>query len=125
MANCGKNTNSSQFFITLSSDPLPHLDGKYVVFGKVKSGAEILKVLNNEGDEYSGIPNRQVTIADCGEIQLSFTQRKRIDNFVSSPIQQEFAQKEVKIEVNNEQMNTDGETREFTFGRLSNEEPTV
>jgi cyclophilin family peptidyl-prolyl cis-trans isomerase len=36
MANSGKNSNSSQFFITLAS--LPQLDGKYVVFGKVLQG---------------------------------------------------------------------------------------
>ena len=39
MANKGKNTNSSQFFVTLR--PCPHLNGKHVVFGKVVKGESI------------------------------------------------------------------------------------
>jgi cyclophilin type peptidyl-prolyl cis-trans isomerase/CLD len=38
-ANKGKNTNSSQFFMTFG--PAPHLDGKHVVFGAVVEGLEV------------------------------------------------------------------------------------
>ena len=40
MASAGKDTESSQFFITHS--PTPHLDGRYTVFGKVSSGMEVV-----------------------------------------------------------------------------------
>lgn len=48
MANAGPNTNGSQFFIThIATD---WLDGKHTVFGKVRSGQEIVNSVK-QGDE--------------------------------------------------------------------------
>ncbi|MFN4122011.1 MAG: peptidylprolyl isomerase [Flavobacteriales bacterium] len=41
MASAGKDTESSQFFITLA--PTPHLDGRYTLFGEVTKGLDVLQ----------------------------------------------------------------------------------
>ena len=68
MANSGKNTNSSQFFIVLTNDEnkLSKMNGKYVVFGEVQSGTEVLDKLNEVGGGSDGKTSTPVWIGECG-----------------------------------------------------------
>jgi len=62
MANSGKDTNGSQFFITFA--PTPWLDGKHVVFGKVKQGLDQLSQIENL-ITHDSRPVHDVVITNC------------------------------------------------------------
>ncbi|CDR96173.1 peptidylprolyl isomerase, putative [Babesia bigemina] len=66
MANCGPNTNNSQFFITFRATP--HLNGKHVVFGKVVEGEEALDLLEELETGPNDCPKVDITIEHCGTL---------------------------------------------------------
>ncbi|KAG9406865.1 hypothetical protein AC1031_003194 [Aphanomyces cochlioides] len=63
MANAGINTNGSQFFITMQ--PMPHLNGRNVAFGKVVEGMDVVKKIDSVY-AVKGKPLTEVKVVDCG-----------------------------------------------------------
>ncbi|XP_071386493.1 E3 SUMO-protein ligase RanBP2 isoform X6 [Centroberyx affinis] len=65
MANRGRDTNNSQFFITLKK--AEHLDFKHVAFGWVRDGMDVVRQMGELGNK-TGKPSKNIVITDCGQL---------------------------------------------------------
>ncbi|XP_026233209.1 E3 SUMO-protein ligase RanBP2 isoform X1 [Anabas testudineus] len=65
MANRGRDTNNSQFFITLKK--AEHLDFKHVAFGWVRVGMDVVQQMGELGTK-AGTPTKKLVITDCGQL---------------------------------------------------------
>ena len=65
MANAGKNTNGSQFFITFG--PTPHLNGKHAVFGRVVSGMDAVNSIREREPGRDRQPGDSITSIEIVE----------------------------------------------------------
>lgn len=80
MANSGKDTNGSQFFITTKKTEW--LDGRHVVFGVVLEGMSVVRQIENASKDARDRPTDDVVIADSGSlpVEKSFSVEREAAN---------------------------------------------
>jgi len=66
MANAGRDTNGSQFFITTAGTQW--LDGKHVVFGKILEGMTVVRKVEGQPRNDYDRPNKPCIISDSGKL---------------------------------------------------------
>lgn len=127
MANSGKHTNQSQFFITLKATP--HLDEVHSVFGEVVGNVKLLDDLEAIGSDQNDKPRKEIKILSAEVYSNPF--REVISEFLlkefSEKIMKEKLNEKINIElqVSNEIINSkfggEGKKNESKIASGSNE----
>ena len=81
MANRGKNTNGSQFFVTTA--PAQHLDGLHVIFGQVVQGKEVVKAIEDLDTDRKDRPLQDARIVNCGELIRKIKKKRDVSSSAS------------------------------------------
>lgn len=91
MANKGKDTNSSQFFITYR--PVPHLNRKHTIFGRVVGGTDTLSRLEAVRTDDKDRPTEECVLEDVVVYVDPFEewQKQRTDKDLKEKAQDEIA----------------------------------
>merc|ERR1719282_2205373 len=76
MANSGKDTNGSQFFILFK--PAHHLNGKHCVFGEIVEGHATLDAIEGVKTQSDDRPIAPIVIARCGQLERRVIGVKRV-----------------------------------------------
>ena len=96
MANAGRNTNGSQFFITFTQTP--HLNGKHVVFGWVEKGHDIIRRMERIPTNSDDKPRQRISISKCGQlIKKSELVKKALEKEQQTQKAEEINQKNAKV----------------------------
>merc|ERR1712066_947420 len=76
MANSGKDTNGSQFFILFK--PAHHLNGKHCIFGELVEGEATLDAIEGVKTQSDDKPIAPITVARCGQLERRVTGTRRV-----------------------------------------------
>merc|ERR1712066_1038975 len=76
MANCGVDTNGSQFFILFKQ--AAHLNGKHCVFGEMVDGDATLDAIEGVKTQSDDRPIAPIMVARCGQMERRVIGMKRV-----------------------------------------------
>merc|ERR1719264_2435271 len=76
MANSGRDTNGSQFFILFK--PAHHLNGKHCVFGEMVEGHATLDAIEGVKTQSDDRPIAPIVVARCGQLERRVIGVKRV-----------------------------------------------